>query len=161
MPGYIHKPAGEAESGKKVGIISRSGTLTYEAVWQCGQRGIGQTTAVGIGGDPVKGLNYIELLQMFQDDAETDGVILIGEIGGTDEETRRRLGQDEHDQAARGLHRRPHGPSRQAHGPRRRHHLRRRRRRRDQDRRVSKPAASKSPQSPATMGDAMAKALGL
>ncbi len=86
MPGYIHKPAGEAESGKKVGIISRSGTLTYEAVWQCGQRGIGQTTAVGIGGDPVKGLNYIQLLQMFQDDPETDGVILIGEIGGTDEE---------------------------------------------------------------------------
>ena len=86
MPGYIHKPAKEAESGKKVGIISRSGTLTYEAVWQCGRKGIGQTTAVGIGGDPVKGLNYIELLQMFQDDAETDGVILIGEIGGTDEE---------------------------------------------------------------------------
>jgi succinyl-CoA synthetase alpha subunit len=86
MPGYIHKPAKEAESGKKVGIISRSGTLTYEAVWQCGNKGIGQTTAVGIGGDPVKGLNYIELLQMFQDDAETDGVILIGEIGGTDEE---------------------------------------------------------------------------
>jgi len=86
MPGYIHKPAKESESGKKVGIISRSGTLTYEAVWQCGQRGIGQTTAVGIGGDPVKGLNYIELLKMFQDDPDTDGVILIGEIGGTDEE---------------------------------------------------------------------------
>jgi succinyl-CoA synthetase alpha subunit len=86
MPGYIHKPAKEAQSGKKVGIISRSGTLTYEAVWQCGNKQIGQTTAVGIGGDPVKGLNYIELLQMFQDDAETDGVILIGEIGGTDEE---------------------------------------------------------------------------
>ncbi|MEM1012709.1 MAG: succinate--CoA ligase subunit alpha [Planctomycetota bacterium] len=86
MPGYIHKPAKDAESGKKVGIISRSGTLTYEAVWQCGNKGIGQTTAVGIGGDPVKGLNYIELLQMFQDDPETDGVILIGEIGGTDEE---------------------------------------------------------------------------
>ena len=86
MPGYIHTPASEAKSGKKVGIISRSGTLTYEAVWQCGNKGIGQTTAVGIGGDPVKGLNYIELLQMFQDDPETDGVILIGEIGGTDEE---------------------------------------------------------------------------
>ena len=86
MPGYIHTPAKEAKSGKKVGIISRSGTLTYEAVWQCGRKGIGQTTAVGIGGDPVKGLNYIELLGMFQDDPETDGVILIGEIGGTDEE---------------------------------------------------------------------------
>src|SRR5437016_2489035 len=65
MPGYIHTPAGQSKSGKKVGIISRSGTLTYEAVWQCTTRGIGQTTCVGIGGDPVKGLNYIELLTMF------------------------------------------------------------------------------------------------
>src|SRR5690606_19256986 len=77
MPGYIHTPKSEAKTGKAVGIISRSGTLTYEAVWQCGNRGIGQTTAVGIGGDPVKGLNYIELLKMFQEDEETDGIILI------------------------------------------------------------------------------------
>ncbi|HYE20403.1 MAG TPA: succinate--CoA ligase subunit alpha, partial [Tepidisphaeraceae bacterium] len=75
MPGYIHTPAKEARSGKKVGIISRSGTLTYEAVWQCSTRGIGQTTCVGIGGDPVKGLNYIELLTMFNNDPETDGII--------------------------------------------------------------------------------------
>src|SRR6266487_3148425 len=86
MPGYIHTPARESKSGKKVGIISRSGTLTYEAVWQCSTRGIGQTTCVGIGGDPVKGLNYIELLTMFNNDAETDAIILIGEIGGSDEE---------------------------------------------------------------------------
>jgi len=85
MPGYIHTPAKEAKSGKKVGIISRSGTLTYEAVWQCSTRGIGQTTCVGIGGDPVKGLNYIELLTMFNNDADTDAIILIGEIGGSDE----------------------------------------------------------------------------
>lgn len=85
MPGYIHTPAKEAKSGKKVGIISRSGTLTYEAVWQCSSRGIGQTTCVGIGGDPVKGVNYIELLMMFNDDPETDGIIVIGEIGGSDE----------------------------------------------------------------------------
>jgi succinyl-CoA synthetase alpha subunit len=85
MPGYIHTPAGQSKSGKKVGIISRSGTLTYEAVWQCSTRGIGQTTCVGIGGDPVKGLNYIELLTMFNNDPETDGIILIGEIGGSDE----------------------------------------------------------------------------
>jgi succinyl-CoA synthetase alpha subunit len=85
MPGYIHTPPKEAKSGKSVGIISRSGTLTYEAVWQCSTRNIGQTTCVGIGGDPVKGINYIELLKMFNDDPATDGIIMIGEIGGADE----------------------------------------------------------------------------
>ncbi len=85
MPGYIHLPANQAKSGKKVGIISRSGTLTYEAVWQCATRDIGQTTAIGIGGDPVKGLNFIECLDLFNRDAETDAIILIGEIGGADE----------------------------------------------------------------------------
>ena len=85
MPGYIHLPARDAKSKKTVGIISRSGTLTYEAVWQCATRGIGQTTAVGIGGDPVKGLNFIELLDLFNKDAETESIILIGEIGGADE----------------------------------------------------------------------------
>ena len=84
MPGYIHKPV---EGGtKNVGIISRSGTLTYEAVWQCSERGYAQTTCVGIGGDPVKGLNFIELLDMFQADEQTHGIVMIGEIGGTDEE---------------------------------------------------------------------------
>jgi succinyl-CoA synthetase alpha subunit len=85
MPGYIHTTPAEAKSKKSVGIISRSGTLTYEAVWQCSSRGIGQTTCVGIGGDPVKGINYIELLKMFNDDPATDGIIMIGEIGGADE----------------------------------------------------------------------------
>jgi succinyl-CoA synthetase alpha subunit len=85
MPGYIHLAPKDAKSGKSVGIISRSGTLTYEAVWQCATRGIGQTTAVGIGGDPVKGINYIQLLEMFQNDPETDGIVMIGEIGGNDE----------------------------------------------------------------------------
>ena len=84
MPGYIHKPVdGKAKS---IGLISRSGTLTYEAVWQCTTRGIAQTTCVGIGGDPVKGLNFIELLGMFQADPQTEAIIMIGEIGGTDEE---------------------------------------------------------------------------
>ncbi len=86
MPGYIHTPAPEATTGKAIGIISRSGTLTYEAVWQTSQRGIGQTTCVGIGGDPVKGLNFIELLDLFEADDETAGVLMIGEIGGDDEE---------------------------------------------------------------------------
>ncbi len=89
MPGYIHKPA-DGKS-KAIGLISRSGTLTYEAVWQCTTRGIAQTTCVGIGGDPVKGLNFIELLEMFQNDPETHGIIFIGEIGGTDEENAARF----------------------------------------------------------------------
>ncbi len=84
MPGYIHRPP--SRGTRSVGIISRSGTLTYEAVWQCTERGIAQTTCVGIGGDPVKGLNFIELLDMFAADADTHAIVMIGEIGGTDEE---------------------------------------------------------------------------
>jgi succinyl-CoA synthetase alpha subunit len=117
MPGHIHKEG-------RIGVVSRSGTLTYEAVGQLTALGLGQSTAIGIGGDPIIGTTHKDALKLFQEDDETDAIVVIGEIGGTDEEGAALYAQEHVTKADHRVHRRTDRTSRTSHGPRRCDHLR-------------------------------------
>ncbi len=123
MPGPIHKPGGP------IGVVSRSGTLTYEVVYQLTQKGIGQTTCIGIGGDPVNGTNFIDCLEAFEKDPDTQGIVMVGEIGGTAEELASEFIIKHVTKPVVGIYCGPDRASGPPHGTCRRHHQRQKRHR--------------------------------
>jgi len=116
MPGHIHLAG-------RIGVISRSGTLTYEAVGQLTELKLGQSTCIGIGGDPVGGLDFVQVLELFNGDPDTDAILLIGEIGGTAEQRAAEYIKKNVQKTRGRVHRRHDGASRQTHGPRGRHYF--------------------------------------
>ena len=152
MPASIHKEG-------NVGIVSRSGTLTYEAVHQLTQRGIGQSTAIGIGGDPIIGTNFIDALELFNQDPQTEAVIMIGEIGGNAEETAAEFVKTAHEEAGGRIHRRTDRASGTPHGTRRRDHLRRQGHGGGKDQSLE-GCGIRVAKSPAAIGETLAAALG-
>ena len=157
MPGYIHSAAKDGPG--RVGVISRSGTLTYEAVWQLSERGLGQSTCIGIGGDPIQGMDFVDCLKLFAEDDDTDAVVMIGEIGGSAEEEAAAWIAENLEKPVVSFIAGATAPSGQAHGTRGRDHRRRLGQSGGQKAALAKAGVTVV-DSPADIGSAMVELLG-